>query len=143
MENIVERRIMWGDLDALGIVFYPRYYEWFDACAHQFFESVGTPHDLLWKEHGIVFGLAETRCRYQNAGRYHQQVKILTRLEQLNKKGLTLEHAITRAKDGKTLVVGMEKRICMDATDPLNLKITIIPEMIYTTLEQVLAGSTG
>jgi len=26
-QNIVERKIMWGDLDSLGIVFYPRYYE--------------------------------------------------------------------------------------------------------------------
>jgi len=24
-----------------GIVFYPRYYEWIDACGHLFFESIG------------------------------------------------------------------------------------------------------
>ena len=75
-ESVMERRIMWGDLDALGIVFYPRYYEWFDGCAHQFFEAVGIPHDRLWKEYGIVFGLTETRCRYKRAGRYHQRIKI-------------------------------------------------------------------
>ena len=143
MENIVERRIMWGDLDALGIVFYPRYYEWFDSCAHQFFEVMGISHDRLWKEYGIVFGLAETQCRYLSAGRYHQQVKILTRLEHLNKKGLTLQHVISREEDGTTLVVGMENRICMDASNPQDLKITTIPEMVYTALEQALADSTG
>jgi YbgC/YbaW family acyl-CoA thioester hydrolase len=141
-ENIVKRRIMWGDLDALGIVFYPRYYEWFDSCAHQFFEAIGIPHDCLWKEHGIVFGLAETQCRYLNAGRYHQRVKILTRLEHLNKKSLTLQHVISHEEDGKILVVGMEKRICMDASNPQSLRITTIPEMVYTALEQALADST-
>jgi acyl-CoA thioesterase FadM len=35
-QSIVERKIAWGDLDALGIVFYPRYYEWIDAAAHHF-----------------------------------------------------------------------------------------------------------
>jgi 4-hydroxybenzoyl-CoA thioesterase len=143
MENIVNRRIMWGDLDALGIVFYPRYYEWFDSSAHQFLEAIGISHDRLWKEYGIVFGLAETQCRYLSAGRYHQQVKILTRLENLNKKGLTLRHTISHAKDGKSMVEGMEKRICMDASNPQDLKITTIPEMVYTALEQALAVSTG
>jgi 4-hydroxybenzoyl-CoA thioesterase len=142
MENIVNRRIMWGDLDALGIVFYPRYYEWFDSSAHQFFEAIGIPHDRLWKESGIVFGLVETQCRYLSAGRYHQQVKILTRLEHLNKKGLTLRHTICHAEDGKTMVEGMEKRICMDASNHQDLKIATIPEMVYTALEQALADST-
>ena len=142
IENIVERRIMWGDLDALGIVFYPRYYEWFDGCAHQFFEVIGISHDHLWKAHGIVFGLAETRCRYLSAGRYHQRVKILTRLENLSRKGLTLQHIITHGKDNKTMVVGIEKRICMDASNTENLKITTIPETVYQALEQALVEST-
>jgi len=142
MENIVERRIMWGDLDALGIVFYPRYYEWFDSSAHQFFEFMGISHDRLWKEYGIVFGLAETQCRYLSAGRYHQQVKILTQLENLNKKGLTLRHTISHAEDGKPMVEGMEKRICMDASNHQDLKIATIPEMVYTALEQALTHST-
>ena len=142
MENIVKRRIMWGDLDALGIVFYPRYYEWFDSSAHHFFEVMGISHDRLWKEYGIVFGLAETQCRYLSAGRYHQQVKILTRLEHLNKKGLTLRHTISHTEDGKTMVEGMEKRICMDASNPQDLKIATIPEMVYTALEQALADNT-
>ena len=137
-ESVMERRIMWGDLDALGIVFYPRYYEWFDACAHQFFEVIGIRHDRLWKDHGIVFGLAETQCRYLRAGRYHQRLKILTRLQDLNKRGLTLEHLITRAEDGRHMVVGTEKRICMDARNPLELKVATIPEMVYQALQQAL-----
>jgi 4-hydroxybenzoyl-CoA thioesterase len=139
IENIVERRIMWGDLDALGIVFYPRYYEWFDGCAHQFFEAIGIPHDRLWKEHGIVFGLAETQCRYLSAGRYHEHIKILTGLQNLNKRGLTLQHVITHGETGKTVVIGTEKRISMDASNPMDLKVTTIPEMVYQALEQALA----
>ena len=135
MENLVERRIMWGDLDALGIVFYPRYYEWFDGCAHQFFEAIGIPHDRLWQEHGIVFGLAETQCRYLSAGRYYQKIKITTRLENLNKRGLTLRHVITYGADSKTMAAGTEKRICMDASNALDLKITTMPDMVYQALE--------
>ena len=27
-------RVQWGDCDPAGIVFYPRYFEWFDAVHH-------------------------------------------------------------------------------------------------------------
>ncbi len=34
-------RIEWGDCDPAGIVFYPRYFEWFDACSTGLFEAAG------------------------------------------------------------------------------------------------------
>ena len=138
MINAVERRIMWGDLDAAGIVFYPRYSEWIDGCAHQFFEAIGMPHDRLWEDHQIVFGLVETQCRFKKPGRYHQYISIATQLQALNTRGLTLQHTITRRDDGKTLVAGVEKRICMDTSDPLNLKSAAIPESIFQILKNAL-----
>ena len=71
-QSIVERKIFWGDLDALGIVFYPRYYEWIDAAAHHFFEEIELNPGSLWKERNILFGLVESSCRYHMPGRYHQ-----------------------------------------------------------------------
>lgn len=129
---------MWGDLDALGIVFYPRYYEWIDGCAHQFFEAIGLPHDQLWNVNGIVFGLAETRCRYKQAGRYHQRILIRSRLIELSSKGLALQHTITNKADDSIMVIGIEKRICLDAGDPHRLKITTIPESVYDVLHDAL-----
>jgi len=67
-ETVVERKIMWGDLDALGIVFYPRYYEWIDGCGHLFFEAAGFRQGDLWKERGLIFGLVETSCKYFCSG---------------------------------------------------------------------------
>lgn len=137
-ESVMEKRIMWGDLDALGIVFYPRYYEWIDGCAHQFFEAIGAPHDQLWETHGIVFGLAETQCRYKQAGRYHQRINMVTRLAKLSTKGLTLKHTITKKEDGSTMLIAIEKRICLDARDRHALKITTIPKTVYNLLEKAL-----
>lgn len=140
-ENVIERRIMWGDLDALGIVFYPRYYEWIDACAHQFFEAINIPHDQMWEKHGIVFGLAKTQCRYKQAGRYHQRINIGTRLTELSTKGLTLKHTITKKEDGSIVLIAIEKRICLDARDKHDLKIKTIPKTVYKLLEKALHES--
>jgi YbgC/YbaW family acyl-CoA thioester hydrolase len=136
MENIVERRIMWGDLDALGIVFYPRYYEWMDASGHLFFDALGLNIGRLWEERNILFGLAETSCRYFRPGRYHQNIRICTRIEALHRKTLILQHDIRNGKDGERMVLGLEKRICMDVSLPGKLKATVIPADLFAILDQ-------
>jgi 4-hydroxybenzoyl-CoA thioesterase len=34
-------RIAWGDCDPLGIVYFPRYFEYFDGCTVSLFEKAG------------------------------------------------------------------------------------------------------
>ena len=53
-----------GDLDALCIVFYPRYYEWMDGCTHLFFEKINLDLVELWKKRQLIFSLVKTSCEY-------------------------------------------------------------------------------
>lgn len=134
--NVVERKIMWGDLDALGIVFYPRYYEWMDAAGHQFFDDLGLNLGKLWSDYNIQFGLIETACRYHQTGRYYQHIRIVTQIEILTKKTVHFSHRIYDCRDDKLMVRGIEKRICMDVSDPLKFRARDMPSEIYVILEQ-------
>ncbi len=136
--NVVERQIMWGDLDSLGIVFYPRYYEWFDASGHLFFESIGLNLKTLWEEHRIVFGLVESSCHYLRPGRYHQLIRIVTQLEEISRQTISLKHAIYDVSDDALMVNGTEKRICMDVTDPQQIKAIAMPEVMHKVLIKAL-----
>ncbi|MEA2040546.1 MAG: acyl-CoA thioesterase [Thermodesulfobacteriota bacterium] len=139
-QNIVERKIMWGDLDALGIVFYPRYYEWIDACGHQFFEAINLSLGDLWHERKILFGLVETSCRYFRPGRYHEKIRISTNIDALHEKILVLKHSISSLTDNAPMVEGLEKRICLNVSDPQNFRAIYIPEDIYSVLKQAMDG---
>jgi len=136
-QSVVERTIMWGDLDALGIVFYPRYYEWIDACGHIFFNELGLNLDTLWSGRGILFGLGETSCRYHRPGRYLQTVRIVTEIESLDDKRIHLSHRIYLCEDNALLVDGLEKRICMDVSNPARLHACNIP----TDISEILRGA--
>lgn len=135
-QNIVERRIMWGDLDSLGIVFYPRYYEWIDACGHLFFESISLGIGQLWQERSLLFGLVETACRYFRPGRYHQKIRIVTHLDDLEEKTLQLKHRIIEAATDTLMVEGEEKRVCLDVSDPRQFRAVAIPADILTILQK-------
>jgi YbgC/YbaW family acyl-CoA thioester hydrolase len=133
-QTTMTRTIKWGDLDALGIVFYPRYYEWIDAAGHAFFDSLGLNLWRLWTERGLQFGLVETRCLYLKPGRYQDRIEIVTSIQALKEKTLVLSHKILRAGDQTLLAEGFEKRICLDTSDPKRLKARSIPEDIYAVL---------
>ena len=135
-QHKVERRVMWGDLDSLGIVFYPRYYEWIDACGHLFFDSIGLNQGALWRERDIIFGLAETSCRHLLPARYHQKILILTHIQALETKTVLLSHRIRDAETDALLVKGLEKRICLDVSNPDRLTAIRIPEDIYKRLAE-------
>ena len=135
---IIKRKIMWGDLDSLEIVFYPRYYEWMDACGHLFFESLGLSIGELWKQRQIQFGLVETSCRYRSPGRYHDEIEIGVQIDELTSKTVTLIYEIKRVSDGSLMVEGREKRICLDVSDPDHFRAITIPSDIYSILEKML-----
>lgn len=137
-QNVVERKIMWGDLDALGIVFYPRYYEWIDASGHQFFDKLGLNLGKIWSQQGIQFGLIETSCRYHQTGRYFQQIKIVTEIETLTQKTVHLVHRIYDGEGETLMVEGLEKRICMNVSDPEKFHAQDIPPEIYSALQQAM-----
>ena len=137
-QHTVERKIMWGDLDALGIVYYPRYYEWIDAGAHLFFEALDLNSDYLWKARHILFGLVESGCRYFRPGRYHQQIRIVTGIDALTTKTIILKHRILAAADDQLMVEGTEKRICLDVSDPESFRAQDIPADIFKRLKNAL-----
>ena len=126
---------MWGDLDALGIVFYPRYYEWIDAAGHLFFDSLGLNLWKLWVERKIQFGLIETRCTYFKPGRYQDDISIITQIDTLEEKTILLKHAILRSADRALMVEGFEKRICLDVSDNQQFRACAIPPDIVAVLE--------
>ena len=62
-------RVQWGDCDPAGIVFYPRYFEWFDACTILLFEKATglTKIDMLAKYNGAGLALLEARANFKVA----------------------------------------------------------------------------
>ena len=133
-KSTVKRQIVWGDLDPLEIVFYPRYYEWIDVSGHVFFQSLNLTLGSLWKDRGIIFGLLETGCRHHLPGRYNEWIEIVTYIDDLADKTILLRHDISRLSDRALMVEGFEKRICLDVSDPLKFKAIDIPQDIRTIL---------
>jgi len=138
-QYILERQIGWGDLDAAGIVYYPHYYEWIDTANHLMFDAIGLNHKILLQSRQLQFGLVESRCSYLKPGRYMDKIRVISEIEEIGKKTVTFKSRIVGAEDGSILVEGMEKRICIDASNPERMKARDIPEDILAILREKVA----
>src|SRR5262249_38960074 len=80
--NIRAVRIDWGDCDPAGIIFYPRYFDIFDACTTALFEKafgIGK-RELLDTFKFADFPLAHTRARFLRPTRYGDDVTVETKI---------------------------------------------------------------
>ena len=138
MHYETERKIMWGDLDPLGIVFYQRYSEWFDSNVHQFFIAAGISLMESLQRQGLIFGLVETNCRFHHPGRYDDSITITTCLKTIGSKTLDLEHRIVSIQDQALMVTSTERRIFLKVSDANTLRAAVIPEAVRRRLEACL-----
>ncbi len=137
---ITERQIGWGDLDATAIIHYPHCYEWIDTANHHLFDAIGLNHQMLLRSRKLQFTLVESGCTFFKSGRYLARVQILWEIQDVGKKTITFKYRIVAAEDGGVLAEAMEKRICIDASNPDHLKAKDIPEDILAVLREKMAS---
>jgi 4-hydroxybenzoyl-CoA thioesterase len=89
--------VEWGDCDPAGIVYFPRYFEYFDACTNALFESAGLPKPELLRTYGIVgIPLVEAHARYIAPSSFGDKVLVETRITEWKSSSFRVEHKLYR-----------------------------------------------
>ncbi len=101
-------RIEWGDCDPAGIIFYPRYFAFFDASTSALIErALGmTKRDYLKKYDFDGHPLANAHCRFLIPTRFGDDVIIESTVTQFRRSSFDVSHRLT--KGGALAVEGFE-----------------------------------
>ena len=88
-------RVRWGEADPAGIVFYPRFYEWFDLATEALFEALGMPWPTFFPERGIVgLPIVESGARFLSPVRYGDEVMVRSLVREVAPRTLRMEHEV-------------------------------------------------
>ena len=130
--------IEWGDCDPANIVFYPRYFAWFDASTAHHFAAAGLPKPELIARYGVVgFPMVDTRARFLVPSRHGDEVTIETTFQNFGRSSFEVHHRLLRA-DGTLGVEAFEKRVLVTRSDDgEGLKSFAIPKDVIALFEQV------
>ena len=136
----VNRRVVhveWGDCDAAGIVFYPRYFEMFDASTMALFEAVGwMKRDLMKAFDFRGWPMVDTRAKFLIPSTFGDDIVIETRATAFRRSSFDISHKVW--KGDQLAIEASETRVWTGThpDDPARLKSTLIPPEIVALLNQ-------
>jgi 4-hydroxybenzoyl-CoA thioesterase len=130
-------RVQWGDCDPAGIVFYPRYFEWFDACSILLFEKATgmIKKKMLEVYGGAGIALLEARAVFKVASHYGEDLEIETGITEFRRSSFFVHHKVT--KGGLLALEGFETRLwtVRDPQDGDKMRSAPMPAEIRAALE--------
>jgi len=103
--------IEWGDCDPFGIVFYPRYFEYFDACTNALFHhALGYAKPEMLRRFAIAgIPMVQTSANFFVPSTFGDVVTVESAVVRWGTSSFSVEHKLYR---GEILAVeGFEKRV--------------------------------
>src|SRR5438132_554793 len=95
-EHTTTVQVRWGDVDAAGIVFYPRFFEWYDLGCEALFASLGLAWPEAFPKYEIVgVPIVESGSRFVSPARYGDVLAIRSRVAWVRATTFRVEHEIS------------------------------------------------
>jgi len=120
--------VEWGDCDPAGIVWYPRYFEWFDASTAALFAAVGVSNRVMHKTYRILgIPMVDTRAEFFIPSKFEDELTIESTVLEFRRSSFDVRHRML--KNGELAVEGFETRVwtVRDSDDPERLTSQPIP----------------
>ena len=108
----IEIRVIYGDTDQMGVVYYANYLRYFEAGRNEFIRSRGLRYRDFEERFGLVLPVAEAGVRYVRPARYDDLVAVETRLEELGRASARFTYRVLRDRD--LLASGFTLHACVD-----------------------------
>ena len=87
--------VEWGDCDPAGIVYYPRYFAYFDNCTAALFEAAGLPKHQMLKTYGIVgIPMVDTRARFLAPSKFGDDLVVESCISEWRRSSFDVQHKV-------------------------------------------------
>jgi 4-hydroxybenzoyl-CoA thioesterase len=89
-------QVRWSDVDPAGIVFYPRFFEWYDLGCETLFASLGLAWPEAFPKYEIVgVPIVESGSTFSSPARYGDVLTIHSTVAWVKTKTFRVEHTIS------------------------------------------------
>ena len=104
-------RVIYGDTDQMGVVYYANYLRYFEASRGWFLHDRGHSYADLEKL-GFALPVVEAHVRYRAPARYDDLICVTPVIEKVGGASLRFGYTVTRG--GKSLADGYTVHACVD-----------------------------
>ena len=120
--------IEWGDCDPAGVVYYPRYFSYFNACTDALFEHGGFPREVRESKYQIIGApLVAIRAQFIAPLHYGETAVIESCMTEFRVSSFQVQHKVYKGKE--LAVEAFETRVwaVRSVADPKKMEGRPIP----------------
>jgi 4-hydroxybenzoyl-CoA thioesterase len=127
MSSKFERQIAWGDCDAAGIVYFPRYFYWMDTAFQTMLGRAGMSHRSLIETYGVNIPIVDAGAKFFSSATYDDQLSVDANIVHWGNSSFKVGYK--GARDGQPIFEGHEVRVWSRiAADGTIASMPIAPE---------------
>ena len=122
-------RVIYGDTDQMGVVYYANYLRYFEAGRNEFIRAKGLRYRDFEARYGLLLPVAEASVSYRQPARYDDLLDVEISLGEVRRASARFEYRLVR-EDGVLLATGHTVHACVD----LEGKLRRLPEELLAAL---------
>ena len=103
--------VYYKDIDQMGIVYYSRYFEYFEEARTEMLSSIGLDYSNI-EENGAMLPVIEAHCEYKKGATFSQDLIVKTYIRELPKVKMKFEYKICPAGSDEILLSGYTVHAC-------------------------------
>jgi acyl-CoA thioester hydrolase len=131
---VIEQRVAWSDVDLAGIVYFPRYFSYFENAELEWIRRQGLSYEGFLDEMGVWMPRVASHGNFRAPAKLADLLSIEMRLDRLGTTSFTLGFDAFRLPDGTQLADGY---IVVATVDRESFRPTPVPERLVRLLTEL------
>jgi acyl-CoA thioester hydrolase len=127
----VDLRVIYGDTDQMGVVYYANYLRYFESGRNEFLRSRGLVYREFESEHQVFLPVVEAQVSYKQPARYDDLVSVFTGLPRIGKASVRFEYRLVRGEE--LLATGHTVHACVSRAG----QVVALPGSVVTLLRSL------
>ncbi len=107
-----EIRVIYGDTDRMGVVYYANYLRYFEAGRNEYIRAKGLAYRDFEERFGLMLPVVEAGVSYRAPARYDDLLAVETSLGEVKRASARFAYRVVRG--GEVLATGHTVHACVD-----------------------------
>jgi acyl-CoA thioester hydrolase len=133
-------RILYRDIDSMGVLYYGRYLALFEIGRVEWLRSEGCRYRDLEIDCQIILPVTQAQCLYQASLHYDDEAIIHTWIEAWSGTTLRFGHRIESAESGRVCATGEVELACIGQ---INRRPQRLPQILADLMKKVAPDRSG
>lgn len=105
IKQVTPIRVRYADTDQMKIVYYAKFFEYFEQGRSDLLRSIGLPYPQI-EEMGLLLPVIEAHANYKRAARYDELLQTVTFLREMPSARVRLEYEVYKDGESENLANG-------------------------------------